>query len=345
MILKKYNLILWLCIIVAIIYYFTSPQNKQYIINGNTMGTSYTVKYWTDRDLGKNQITDLIENKLIQINKSVSTWDKNSEISKFNNLKSTDWFKVDKFFMNMVVLSDRLCKSTNGNFDITISPLIDLWGFDAKGKITKRPNQKSLDDIGNYIGCDKISIDTTRQAIAKKQAMVTINLSAIAKGGAVDEIGKILEQENINNYLVEIGGEIRARGSKINKEIWRIGIEQPTGDNKAIKTILPLNNETMATSGDYKNYFEENGARYSHIINPNTKKPIIHNLASVTVIHKDNAMADGLATAMLVMGKEEALRYATQKKLKIYMIIRENNVFKEIVSPEWVAKFGKDKRN
>ncbi len=345
MLLKKYNLILWLCIIVAIIYYFTLPQNKQYIINGNTMGTSYTVKYWTDNVQGKKQITSLIENKLIQINKSVSTWDKNSAISKFNNSKNTDWVKIDKFFMTMVIMSNKLCKSTNGNFNITISPLIDLWGFDAKGKITKKPDQKSLDNISNFIGCDKITININKQAIAKKQPMVTINLSAIAKGGAVDEIGKILEQQNINNYLVEIGGEIKAKGSKINKESWKIGIEQPTTDNKVIKAIFPLNNETMATSGDYKNYFEEKGVRYSHIINPTTKKPINHNLASVSVIHKNNAMADGLATAILVMGTEEALKYAEQNKLKIYMIIRENNVFKEIASPEWIAKFGKNKGN
>ena len=337
------NIIIWTIIISGLIYMlFYKPSYEQYLIRGKTMGTSYMVKYWASDDFNPRKITSNINVRLNEINKEVSTWNKESDIVKFNKSQNTNWVKVKPFFAKMVLLSSNLCVTTGGMFDISISPLIDMWGFDAKGKIIKNPTKAQLNTVNGLYGCDKIKINVSKNTIAKANPKVKINLSAVAKGGAVDDIGKLLEDKGINNYLVEIGGEVRVNGKKLDGSNWVVGIEQPSPNtNRAIRLTVPIKNESMATSGDYRNYFEDGGVRYSHIIDPRTKKPITHNLASVTVVAKSTALADGLATGLLVMGKKGALKFANKQNLAIYMIVREKGEFKSVASNEWIKKFGK----
>ena len=336
------NIIIWIIIIGGLIYWYNKPSYEQYLIRGKTMGTSYMVKYWASTDFNPRKITSNINVRLNEINKEVSTWNKESDIVKFNKSQNTKWVKVKPFFAKMVLLSGDLCAKTGGMFDISISPLIDMWGFDAKGKIIKNPSQAQLNTVNGLYGCDKIKLNVSKSTIAKTNPNVKINLSAIAKGGAVDNIGKLLESKGVNNYLIEIGGEVRVSGEKLDGSNWVVGIEQPSPNiNRAIQLTVPIKNESMATSGDYRNYFERSGVRYSHIIDPRTKKPITHNLASVSVVAKSTALADGLATGLLVMGEKGALKFANKQNLAIYMIVRDKGEFKSVVSKEWIKKFGK----
>ncbi|MGB1361443.1 MAG: FAD:protein FMN transferase [Alphaproteobacteria bacterium] len=334
------NIVIWIVIIVIGVYWATRPNFEQYRFKGKTMGTTYLVKYWADTEIAPRRINTLVDRKLKQINNEISTWDKTSKIVEFNNTNKTGWFSVNKFFAQMVMMATNICYQTNGRFDITIKPLIDVWGFDVDGRVVKAPTNKQLKGVEKVIGCDKIATNISKKTIKKNSPNVSINLSAIAKGGAVDEIGKLMEAEGIENYLVEIGGEIRVRGKKIDGTNWLIGVEQPVRSSKKVNIILKLENESMATSGDYKNYFEENGVRYSHIIDPKTKMPIKHNLASVTVVTSSTAMADALATGLFVMGEKKALKFATKNNLKVYMIVRRDGVFETIASPAWEKHFG-----
>ena len=311
------------------------------VIVGRTMGTSYQVKYWY-KDVKKvpenAALQTQIETVLQGINDEVSTWNKNSTISKFNQSTATDWQSVKPFFATMVAQSIAVCQASYGAFDITVAPLIDVWGFDAKGRIETKPDAQVLANALDKIGCDKIEADTQKSQIRKTDPAVHINLSAIAKGDGVDQVAEVLKQHGIVNYMVEIGGEIVASGTRLDGNAWKIGIEKPDTANRSVQSVLPISNIGMATSGDYRNYFEASGVRYSHIINPQTGMPISHKLASVTVLADTSRTADVWATAFFVLGEGRGLQLANKNKLPLMMIVRgdgETTPYKIITNSYW----------
>lgn len=339
-----------ICIILTLIAIFIvlgllfggKTKSQQGTIQGRTMGTTYHIKYWyTDLKNGpeKTVLQQDINTVLQTINDTVSTWNKNSTISKFNQSNSTEWTPVKPFFATMVAQAVSVCQATYGAFDITVAPLIDIWGFDAKGRIETKPKTEVLANALNKIGCDLVQADTEKSQIRKTDSAVQINLSAIAKGDGVDQVAGVLKSYGIGNYMVEIGGEIVTAGTRKDGKKWRIGIEQPTFDNRSVQQIVSLYNIGMATSGDYRNYFEENGIRYSHIINPQTGMPISHKLASVTVLADTSRSADVWATAFFVLGEGRAYQLANKQKLPILMILRNDNTadtpYTVITNPYW----------
>ena len=266
---------------------------------------------------------------LSQINQQMSTYIANSELSLFNQYQDTQWFPVSADLVKVVSAAQTVSKQTAGLFDVTVSPLIDLWGFGAKPQIdlpTDAEIHKALEDVGYQ----SLEVRQSPPALRKLKKALRVDLSAIAKGFAVDKVSELLSAKLYDNYLVEIGGEIRVKGFNALGEPWRIMIEAPNSSKQKVKEYLLLSDISLATSGDYRNYFMHKGRRYSHTIDPTTGEPITHNLASVTVLHQSSMMADAYATALTVMGKDQAIRFVRQEphKLNVNMITREVETIK-----------------
>jgi thiamine biosynthesis lipoprotein len=201
---------------------------------------------------------------------------------------------------------------------------VDLWGFGPEIK-DKTPNAQILQDVKQGVGFELLDFQEDPPALKKRHERLHIDLSAIAKGFAVDKISQYLTQQDLVNHLVEIGGEIRAQGTKQAGEKWRVAVETPDFDKKTASKVLEITNRAIATSGDYRNFYIENDKRLSHIINPKTGKPIKHKLASVTVLHNSAMLADAFATALMVMGEDRGKRFVEEQNLSVYMIIREQD--------------------
>ena len=304
-------------------------QDQLVTISGPTMGTTFQVK------IVQSEITmdlDVLEReinaRLTEVNRQMSTYRDNSEISQFNRARSTDWFGVSSDFAYVLHIAREISTWSDGAFDVTIGPLVNLWGFGPSAIPDRVPSPDSIEAAKTLVGYKKIRVDLSAPAIKKEIPEVYCDLSAVAKGFGVDRVASYLDSLGINRYFIEIGGELRTKGHNHLRQLWRIGIASPAGQGELQKAIA-LNNMSMATSGDYHNYFERDGVRYSHTIDPRTGQPITHALASVSVIHKSCAYADGLATAINVMGPETGFAYAEKRNLAVFMIVRQGDGFVE----------------
>ena len=300
------------------------------VLNGLTMGTTYSVKINADNAfVEKNQISDDIDEILSEINQSMSTYIKESELSNINFSTISGWQSISDDLFEVIDHAINVSLKTNGAFDITIAPLVNLWGFGPDKLQNKIPTDEIIELTKKNTGYKKISIDKSLKKISKLDPNLHIDLSGIAKGFAVDKIARYLDKRGFKNYLVEIGGELIGKGLNKDNEIWQIGIENPNNNSDTIKRIIRLKDMAMATSGNYMNYFEKDGVRYSHTINPVTGKPIKHKLASVTVLDNSAMNADALATAFMVLGPEKALSLANNLEMAIYLIIKDGKRFEE----------------
>ena len=297
-----------------------SQKPTELLITGPTMGTSFTVKAVNPpKTIQKDVLEKTIQSLLVDINQQMSTYIPDSEISRFNQAPIGEWFSVSPEFIEVLLLSQRLSELSKGKFDITIGPLISLWGFDYNSE-TKVPSQEEINLAKSKTGYQSLKIDTEARKILREKA-ITLNVSAVAKGYGADKLAEYLESLSIKNYLVEIGGEMRVAGKNSRGDFWRIGVEKPTLTQGSVQQIIALDDKAVATSGDYRNYFEENGIRYSHTIDPDQGKPVRHSIASVTVIAETAAEADGFATALNVLGKEAAMNLAEKEELAAYFIL------------------------
>ncbi len=305
-------------------------QNNNYkivLINGLTMGTTYSIKIKTaDAVVNQEKIRADIEKILLEINQKMSTYIVDSELSVINFSNSLDSNLISDDLFKVISHANTISKTTNGAFDITVGPLVNLWGFGPNKSENKIPSNEEIELIKKNIGYKKIYLNKETTSIKKLHPDLYVDLSGIAKGFAVDKIALYLNSYNLENYLVEIGGELIAKGTNEDNEVWQIGIENP---NNNLAKIIGLKDIAMATSGDYRNYFEKNGVRYSHTINPNTGKPIKHKLASVTVLDKTAMNADALATAFMVLGPAKTIELANELKIGVYLIIKNDENFYE----------------
>ncbi len=297
-------------------------------LQGHTMGTQYHISVVSPPrlSLDKKKLKNNIDHILGEISQQMSTYIVDSQISKFNQTKEMAWFSVSGDFIKLVKAAQEVSIMTEGSFDISISPLVDLWGFGPEIK-DKTPNAQMLQDVKQGVGFELLDYQEDPPALKKRHERLHIDLSAIAKGFAVDKISQYLIQQDLVNHLVEIGGEIRAQGTNQAGEKWRVAIETPDSDKKTASKVLEITNRAVATSGDYRNFYIENGKRLSHIINPKTGEPIKHKLASVTVLHNSAMLADAFATALMVMGEDRGKRFVDEQDLSVYMIIREQDAY------------------
>lgn len=304
--------------------------------SGSTMGTTFSVSI----ALPSGQAASFgLEGEIIQalarIEQSMSTYIADSELSRFNESASTDWQSVSAELCAAIEQSLQLGDLTNGAFDITVGPLVNLWGFGPDGVIQQPPAKADLDDALKHTGYGKLDSDCANSSLRKTDASLYVDLSAYAKGFAVDRLAELLNQNRIDNYLVEIGGEIRAQGHNSGGDSWRIAIEKPADTNRSVQTIIELANKAVATSGDYRNFFEYENNRYSHTIDPRTGHPVKHQLASVSVVTGQAAWADALATAMLVMGPIEGPKFAERNTISALFLVHEASGINEIMSGDF----------
>ncbi len=304
------------------------------VYTGGTMGTSYSIKIsdFTDQSSVKKVQLE-IEKLLESINLSMSTYLVDSEISRFNRFNHVSPYSVSSRMMLVVKESLRISALTEGALDITIAPLINLWGFGTDKQTATVVDEKRIKALKTRIGYKKIKVETESSTISKQHPELTIDLSSVAKGFAVDQVGMLLENLGLNNYLVEIGGEIRTKGFKQHQTSWIVAIERPVAGERTIQQVFSMGSNSMATSGDYRNYFEKNGKRFSHLIDPNTGKPINHRLASASVVHQSCMTADAFATAFMITGFEKGYQLALQENLAAYFLVRTQTGFDVKMTP------------
>jgi thiamine biosynthesis lipoprotein len=231
---------------------------------------------------------------------------------------------------------------SNGAFDVTVGPLVNLWGFGPDPVQLKPPADAAIDAALERVGYDRLHVDCSRPAIRKDTPDVYVDLSACAKGFAVDRATELLDARGIRHYLVEIGGELRMRGLNADGEAWSVAIETPADAGRTVGRIVTLTDKAMATSGDYRNFFEYRGERYSHTIDPRTGRPTTHNLAAVTVVGDSTVLADAMATALLVLGPRAGLELAVREGIPAYFQVRTEGGFSEASTPAFAALKGPD---
>ncbi len=301
---------------------------KKVVLQGKTMGTSYYITLVVPSKELVNQLVlqSEIDNILEDINQKMSTYQSDSEISNFNANSSADWIPTSIDFHQVVKNALSISELSDGSFDITISPLVMLWGFGPKVKI-HTPKSEDIKLAMSHTGYQNLEIQDNPPALRKNDPLLKIDLSSIAKGFAADKISDFLNDNSMVNHLVEIGGEVKANGTNLSGKKWRIAIESPDIKSRTYNSFIELDNTAVATSGDYRNYYVENNERLSHIIDPKTGYPIKHKLASVTVISKSTMLADAWATTLMVLGEKEGKELVLEKDLSAQMIIRKGNGF------------------
>jgi len=294
------------------------------VLSGDTMGTTYSLQLVGHA--GKNALpTGSIEATLNEIEATFSSYKPDSEISRFNASRTTDWFSVSQSVCELVERSQTLSARSDGAFDITVAPLVNAWGFGTDFDVREIPSTTKVQRLLDEVGHELLQTDCDKPAIRKSLVGLSIDLSGIAKGYAVDALAGILEQRGIDRYLVEIGGEIRARGTNASGQPWAVAIEHPLTPGERPPLVVHLHDGAVATSGDYRNFVEVDGRRYSHTIDPRSGYPVAHALTAVTVVSDTAAMADALATALLVLGPDEGFEFAERASVAAAFLIREGD--------------------
>jgi thiamine biosynthesis lipoprotein len=328
-----------------------SPQKapELVVLDGSTMGTVYAVKI-VPSDLKKTGIVPdslhrQIDSLLKEINNQMSTYIPESQISGFNRYRKTDWFPVSTDLCRVIKRALDISRMSDGAFDITVGPLVNLWGFGPEQRNTLVPDETEIQARKNLVGYQKIHTRCDPPAVRKDLPGIYCDLSAIAKGFGVDKLCGYLESRDLTNFLVDIGGEIKTRGKNYQGKLWKIGVATPS-EQSGVQKVVPIVNTAVATSGDYRNYFEVDTTRYSHTIDPLTGHPITHHLASVTVIADSCMLADGLATAIDVMGPDKGYHFALKQELPVFLIVRGKSGFSEKTTPafEKILKLNQDGR-
>ncbi|MEM1050321.1 MAG: FAD:protein FMN transferase [Pseudomonadota bacterium] len=311
--------------------------------SGETMGTTYSiVALDPTATLEEEDVKAAIERTLSEVNAKMSNWDPNSEISRFNAAESTEPVEISPELATVMEAADAVHEASLGQFDVTLGPLIELWGFGARTPESPIPSDASITAALDSVGQSKVLTLTKDPAtLSKKRSDTSVYLAAIAKGHGVDEVAATLERFGIEDFMVEIGGDLYASGKNPDGQPWRIGIERPDATDRAVEEVVALSGLGMATSGDYRNYFEEDGVRYSHIIDAVTGRPVTHKTASVTVLAESAMLADAWATALLALGQERGMAVSKRHDLAVYFIVRDEGVtetgFSTRVSPRFEA--------
>jgi thiamine biosynthesis lipoprotein len=282
---------------------------QEYLAEGRTMGTIYHITVVSDFSQGVGGLKEKIDARLDEINRVFSTYIKDSEISRFNAWSRVgEKFQVSADFMKVMRVGRRIYQLSEGAWDGTVNPLVNLWGFGPTRKEIKMPPAAGIKALLPEVGFDHIEIKEPN-FLVKNLASVSLDLNSIAKGFAVDEVAKLIAAAGFKNYLVEIGGEVYAAGVRRDGAKWRVGINMPRKDAaiNAVYKVVSISNKAFATSGDYRNFIELNGVRYSHVIDPRTGYPVSNGVVSASILADDCTLADGLATAVMVMGAEKGI--------------------------------------
>ena len=302
-------------------------------LSGHTMGTTWHVTYLPSARSSDN-FQGEIDGMLEGVNASMSTYREDSEISRFNRARPNEWFAISPGFLTVLQAALLVGEASGGAYDVTIGLVVDLWGFGPKAGVDAVPGHDAIVQLLQRVGQSKLKLNPPDNAVLKTGEL-SLDFSSIAKGYAVDRVADWLAGQGVANFLVEVGGEMRLAGHNARGEAWRIAIEKPGGFSGSVATAIGLSNEAVATSGDYRNYFEVDNIRYSHAIDARTGYPVQHDLVSVTVIHPRAMMADAWATALTALGPEEAMEVALRQELAVYFIQRKEDNYVTRYTPQF----------
>ncbi|NLO32005.1 MAG: FAD:protein FMN transferase [Candidatus Hydrogenedentes bacterium] len=315
----------------------TAPSRAT-VLHGNALGTFYTVNISQLPDeVTSEEIQDVVDSTLDRINRLMSTYLDDSELSRFNTHESHTPFQLSPETYTVFEIAQRVSAQSDGAFDVTVGPLVNVWGFGPEA-FTKVPDDAAIQKLKEAVGYEKLSLLPDHK-ISKSQATLYCDLSGIAKGYAVDAIAEALTALGLKHFMIEVGGEIRVSGENSQGQDWNLGIETPNPEGRELFIVVHLSDASLATSGDYRNMFEVEGQLVSHTIDPHTGYPVQHPVASVSVIHPSCTWADAYATALMVMGEEKALAFAKEQGLAVMLIIHdgEHKQFKERSTPQFDA--------
>jgi thiamine biosynthesis lipoprotein len=301
-----------------------TPQPSSERIVGETMGTTYDVTVTRSPDgIRRSDLESTVDAVLAAINRHLSTYDPSSEISRFNANPGTDWIPVSAVLLDAVMQSARVSLATDGAFDITVGPIVQAWGFGSAAEVAADPPSNELiERLRAAAGHGKLEARVGAPALRKAVPALQIDVDGIAPGIAVDRIAERFEALGIRDYLVELGGEVRARGLSPAGRAWRVAVEAPVAGERRPHALLELDGFSVSTSGDYRDFREMAGHRVSHTIDPRTAAPVTHRLTSVTVVHASTAMADAYSTALMVLGPDEGMAAARRLGLAALFIER-----------------------
>jgi thiamine biosynthesis lipoprotein len=294
-------------------------------IDGPTMGSTYSIKYVRHADLpAPADVQVEVEKILAEVDQQMSTYRSDSDIERFNALPANRCQKMPAPILELVRVGEQLSVQSEGSFDLTVEPLLNLWGFGPQAREEKVPTAQAQADVRQRVGHGHLRIDGDQLC---KDAAVEVDFNSIAAGYAVDRIAARLEALGIYNYLAEATGELKAAGRKLDGSPWRIALEEPRDDQQVAERIIAVDGYGLSTSGDYRNYFVQGGQRFSHTFDARTGAPVAHTLASVTVIHPSALMADGLSTLLLILGPERGWDYAEKHDIGAFFVIRADTGF------------------
>jgi thiamine biosynthesis lipoprotein len=329
---------IWIGVLIIASIWIIAEHNKNIpykTINGLVFGTVYNITYQSE-----DSLQDDIEATFRQFDGSLSMFNDTSIISRINQNKTV---VTDSIFNRCFKKATEISQLTNGDFDITVCPLVNAWGFGFKSR--QFPSKKQIDSLLQYIGYQKVKLVNNR--IIKSNPHTMLDCSAIAKGYAVDLVSELLLQKGVKNFMVDIGGEVVIKGQNPQHSLWRIGINKPTDDslsmNQDIDRVLYISNKAIATSGNYRNFYYHNGKKYSHEINPHTGQPAMNEVLSSTVIADDCMTADALATSIMVMGLKKAQTLISKlHNVETYIIYRGDNGKSKIYFSKGMNKYLKN---
>jgi FAD:protein FMN transferase len=304
----------------------------EFDLSGATMGTDYSVKIAAN-SLDTANVKHQVEATLDAVDLMLSTYRPESELSRFNADPSTEWQTVTGEFCAKVEQALAISEMTDGAFDITVGPLVNLWGFGPPAHTDEPPSDAAIAAAEAVVGYRHLQADCSVPALRKDIAGLYIDMSGLGKGYAADRVAQVLDKDGLSNYLIEVGGELRLRGRNRQGNKWAIGIEAPLYDRREPYAVVHLTDTAIATSGDYRNYFESGGVHYQHIIDTRTGRPVTHSMASVTVVDGDGSRADALATGLLVLGPDRGMQLAKAQGLAVLFLMRGDGRITEQSSP------------
>ena len=316
-----------------------TPKAQVTVLDGKTMGTFWRVSVV---GIDQNRVEDLrqkVQTLLDGDDQLLSTWKSDSALMRFNHSQSTTPWPVSEGMADIVTESLRIGQKTQGAMDITVGPLVNLWGFGPDKQPVKTPTQAQIDTAKARTGLEKLTVINRagQQYLQKSIPDLYVDLSTVGEGYAADHLARLMTEEGISRYLVSVGGALVSRGMNGEGQPWRVAIQKPTDRENAVQAIVDINGHGISTSGSYRNYYELDGQRISHVIDPQTGRPITHKLVSVTVIAPTALEADGWDTGLMVLGTEKAQQVIREQGLAVYMIMKEGDGFTTWMSPQFRA--------
>jgi thiamine biosynthesis lipoprotein len=298
------------------------PGTAMLELTGNTMGTQYSIAAVdSDGSVSRDDLQAAVESSLARINELMSNWDDRSEVSRFNASRNTEPQTVSTELAHVISAAEHVHAQSNGYFDVTLGPVIEAWGFGANSGAAQSPDDDTLAFALQGTGQSRLRVAST--TLQKTDPGTQVYLSSIGKGFGVDAVAEAIASLGLTDFMVEIGGDLYVSGKNASANAWQIGIESPDALSRSVYEVASVSNMGMATSGDYRNFFEEGGQRFSHIIDPHTGRPVTHNTASVTVLAENAMLADAWATALLAMGSERGVELANSLDLAALFIERD----------------------